>query len=116
MWSNSEVYVNFNVKVVTYVERKRYQKVKRIKSPDVQLKEFSMTKQKIRSRTDYEWIGKTILKKSDEKNKKGENQCQNAACEQKTTSQKCKFGSNRKSVLEWTMNGLENHFEKNPIQ
>ena len=33
---------------------------------------------------DYEWIEKTILNKSDQKNKKQtENQCQNAACEQK---------------------------------
>ena len=29
-------------------------------SPDVQFKEFSLTKQKNRPRTDYEWIGKTI--------------------------------------------------------
>ena len=29
-------------------------------SPDVQFKEFSMTKQTIRPRTDYKWIGKTI--------------------------------------------------------
>ena len=29
-------------------------------SPDVQFKEFSLTKQKTRPRTDYEWIGKTI--------------------------------------------------------
>ena len=29
-------------------------------SPDVQFKKFSLTKQKTRPRTDYEWIGKTI--------------------------------------------------------
>ena len=29
-------------------------------SPDVQFKEFSLTKQKTRPRTDYEWVGKTI--------------------------------------------------------
>ena len=29
-------------------------------SPDVQLKEFSLIKQKTRPRTDYEWIVKTI--------------------------------------------------------
>ena len=44
---------------------KRDQKVKRIKkhsrtSPDVQFKKFSLSKQKARPRTDYEWIGKTI--------------------------------------------------------
>ena len=32
-------------------------------SPDVQFKEFSLTKQKTRPREDYEWIGKTIYKK-----------------------------------------------------
>ena len=39
-------------------------------SPDVQFKEFSLTKQKTRPRTDYEWIGKTISKKSDKNKKK----------------------------------------------
>ena len=36
---------------------------------------------------DYEWIEKTILKKSDQKNKKKnrKSKCQNAACEQKKT-------------------------------
>ena len=34
------------------------------RSPDVQFKEFSLTKQKTRPRTDYEWIGKTIWKKN----------------------------------------------------
>ena len=29
-------------------------------SPDVQFKEFSLTEQKTRPRTDYEWIGITI--------------------------------------------------------
>ena len=29
-------------------------------SPNVQFKEYSLTKQKTRPRTDYEWIGKTI--------------------------------------------------------
>ena len=32
-------------------------------SPDAQFKEFPLTKQKTRPRTDYEWIGKTIWKK-----------------------------------------------------
>ena len=40
-----------------------------ITNPDVQFK-FSLTKQKTRPRTDYEWIGKTIYKKSDPKNRK----------------------------------------------
>ena len=29
-------------------------------SPDVQFKEFLLTKQKTRPRSDYEWIGETI--------------------------------------------------------
>ena len=29
-------------------------------SPEVQFKEFSLTKQQTRPGTDYEWIGKTI--------------------------------------------------------
>ena len=48
--------------------------LKRIKkhsrtSPDVQFKEFVLTKQKTRPRTYYEWIGQTISKKSDKKQK-----------------------------------------------
>ena len=39
-------------------------------------------------------------------------QCQNAACEQKTTSEKWKFGSNKKLGLERTMNGLGKPFRK----
>ena len=31
------------------------------------------------------------------------------ACEQKTTSEKSKFGSNKKLGLEWTINGLKNY-------
>ena len=39
-------------------------------SPDVQFKEFPLTKQKTRHRTDYEWIGKTIYKKIQSKKSK----------------------------------------------
>ena len=61
---------------------------------------------------DYEWIEKTILKKSDQKNKKKpENQCQNAACKQK--NQKWKFNSNKKLGLEWAVNGLGKPLRKN---
>ena len=41
-----------------------------------------------------------------------ENQGQNAACEQKTTSEKEKIGSKKKSGLEWIINGLEKPFRK----
>ena len=68
------------------------------KSPDTQFKEFSLTKQKTRPGTDYEWIGKTISKKSDRKmktlSKNEKNQSENAECEQKTTSEKANFCSN----------------------
>ena len=57
-------------------------------------------------------LGKPFLKKSDWKNKKKENQCQSVACEQKTNSNKLKFGSNKKQGLEWTRNAWENHLEK----
>ena len=38
--------------------------------------------------------------KSNKKLKKPENQCQNAACDQKTAREKEKFGSNKKQGLE----------------
>ena len=57
-----------------------------------------------------------FLKKSDQK-LKTEKQSRNAACEQKTTSEKWKFESNKKKLgLECTMNGLGKPFRKNPIQ
>ena len=78
-------------------------------SPGVQFNIFSLTKHKTRTRTAYDWIGNLFSKKS---NKKTENQSQNAACEQKRTSKKWKFGSNNKLGLEWTMNGLQKPFRK----
>ena len=42
-------------------------------------------------------MGKPFLKKSDQNNKKKENQCQNAASEnKKTTNEKCQSDSNKK--------------------
>ena len=63
---------------------------------------------------DYEWIEKTIFKKNQIKEirKKTENQCQNAACEEKTTNEKFKFNSNKKIGLEWAVNGLGKLFGK----
>ena len=92
----------------------RNKKVRRSKkkhsrtSPDVQLEEFSLTKQKTRlrmnyeltkhktkPRTDYELIGKTILKKSGQTNKKNSKyQSEIAACEHKTITEKPNFCSN----------------------
>ena len=64
-------------------------------SPDTQFKEFSLTKQKTRPRTDYEWIGKTISEKiRSKKSKNCKNQSEIAACEQKTTREKANFCSN----------------------
>ena len=58
-------------------------------------KNFHWLNRKTRPRTDYEWIGKTIYKKSDPKNRKNsKNQSEIAACEQKTTSEKANFCSN----------------------
>ena len=70
----SEVSQKSKVKVMTYVKQKtwskgnNWQKVIELTKhsrtgPDVQFKEFSLTKQKTRQSTDYEWIGKTISKK-----------------------------------------------------
>ena len=56
-------------------------------------------------------LGKPFLKKSDQK--KTENECQNSACGRKTTSEKRKFGWNKKLGLEWTMNGLVKPLRKN---
>ena len=80
-----------NVKRKKSVRRRNKKKHSRT-SPDVQFKEFSLTKQKTRPRTDYEWIGKTIQKKSDRKNRKNsKNQSEIAACEQKITTDKANF-------------------------
>ena len=46
---------------------------------------------------------------------KTENQCQNAACEQKTTREKGKFGSNKKLGIEWTMHLLRKPFRKQSL-
>ena len=53
-------------------------------------KNFHLLNKKTRPRTHYELIGKTISKKTKKREKKLKegNQCQNAACEQKTTSEK----------------------------
>ena len=54
-------------------------------------------------------LGKPFIKKSHRKNVK---KSENAACEQKSKSDKLKFGSNTKLGLEWTMNGLVKQFRK----
>ena len=54
-------------------------------------------------------LRKQLLKKSDNK---PVNQCQNSACEQKTTTEKLKFGSNKKLGLKRTMNGLVKPLKK----
>ena len=83
-------------------------------SPDEQFKEFSLTKQTSRPKTDYERTGKTILKKkSDQKNfKKNRKSMSKCRMSKKFTSQKWKFGSYKKLGLEWTMNGLGKPFRK----
>ena len=45
-------------------------------------------------------LERPVLKNQMKKFLKKENQCQNAACEQKTTSEKSKFGSNKILGLE----------------
>ena len=95
------------------VGRKNHRRRRRIKkhsrtSPDVQFKEFSWTKQKTRPKTDYERIGKTISKKSDQKTKR-----QNAAREnKKPLARNVNLILTKKLGLKWTMNGLEKPFRK----
>ena len=80
-------------------------------SPDVQFKEFSLTKQKTRHRTDCEWIGKTINKKiwSKKFKKKSKNQSEIAACEHKTTSEKANFCSNTDFSLYFRIRAMKFH-------
>ena len=49
-------------------------------------------------------------------NDKKQYQCQNGACEQKTTNEKRNFGSNKKLGLERTTDGLEKPFRKKSHQ
>ena len=61
-------------------------------SPDVQFKEFSLTKQKLDHERTMSELRKPFPKKSDQKNfKKTENQCQNAACEKKPLARRRNF-------------------------
>ena len=60
-------------------------------------KDFHRLNEKLNLEWTMSELGKTISKKSD---KKTENQCKNAACEQKTIREKWKFGSNKKLGLE----------------
>ena len=63
---------------------------------------------------DYEWIEKTILKKSDQKirKKKQKINVKMPHVNKKTTSEKWKFNSNKKLGLEWAVNGLGKPFRK----
>ena len=82
-------------------------------SPDVQFKEFSLTKQrKTRPRMDYEWIEKIIFKKNQIKNKKNRKSMSKCRMWKKATSAKWKFNSNKKLGLEWAVNGLGKLFRK----
>ena len=57
-------------------------------------------------------LGNPFLKKNQYNLKKKQNQNQNAACEQKTASEKWKFDSNKKLGLEWTINSLGKRLKK----
>ena len=82
-------------------------------SPDVQFKEFSLTKKKTRPITDYKWIGKTIYKKiRSKKSKNSKNQSEIAACEQKTTTQKPNFCSNTVFALYFKIRAKKIHAAK----
>ena len=77
-------------------------------SPDVQFKEFSLTKQKTMN-----GLGKPLRKKSDPKNRKNsKNQSEIAACEQKTTSEKANFCSNTVFSLYFKLRAKNFHAAK----
>ena len=60
-----------------------------------------------------EWIGKTILKISDPKNRKNsKNQSEIAACEQKTTTEKPNFCSNTVFSLYFKIRAKKIHAAK----
>ena len=90
-----KLHERMNKVVVTSYGRKNRDEIKNSRhSPDVQFKEFSLTKQKTTPRRDYEWIAKTIQKKIQYKKlKKKQIQSEIAACEQKTTIKKAHFCS-----------------------
>ena len=66
-------------------------------SPDVQFKEFSLTKQKIDLERTSSYLEKPFLKNQIKNFEKLEAQCQNAAYEQINTCEKLKFISNKKN-------------------
>ena len=76
-------------------------------------KNFHWLNRKTRPRMDYEWIEKTILKKSDQKirKKKQKINVKMPHVNKKTTSE-WKFNSNKKLGLEWAVNGLGKPFRK----
>ena len=77
-------------------------------------KNFHWLNRKTRPRMDYEWIEKTILKKSDQKirKKKQKINVKMPHVNKKTTSEKGKFNSNKKLGIEWAVNGLGKPFRK----
>ena len=87
------------------------QKIK-VKMPHVNKKPLARKENLVQTkntmpRMNHEWIGKTIKNKIRSKNRKNsKNQSEIFTCEQKTTSEKGKLGSNKKLFLERTMNGL----------
>ena len=77
--------------------KKKFDEVKKHSrtSPDVQFKEFSLTKQKLGLARANNGLGKPFRKNLIQKNRKNsKNQSEIAACEQKTTSEKANFCSN----------------------
>ena len=77
-------------------------------------KNFHWLNRNTRPRMDYEWIEKTIFKKSDQKIRKTKqkNNVKMPHVNKKTTSEKRKFNSNKKPGLEWAVNGLKKPFRK----
>ena len=81
-------------------------------SPDVKFKEFSLTKQKLDLERTMSELGKPFPKNQKKILKKTENHCQNAACEQKTTSEKANFCSNTVFSLYFKIRAKKFHAAK----
>ena len=104
----TKVIENVNSKKSGWEETKNHSRT----SPGVQFKEFSLTKPKIKPRTDYEWIGKIISKKIRPKKwKKKKINVKTPHANNKPIAINLKL-VRKKLGQEWTMNRLGKQFRK----
>ena len=115
-WPKSLLQIDFKKHENVWTDLKKHSRT----SPDVNFKEFSLTKQKnltyngLWVNKENQFLKKKVRSKSEKKKQKINVKMPHV---NKTTSEKWKFISNKKQSLEWSVNGLKkNHLEKNPIQ